>query len=217
MKQSLPLSLKVAIVFALLLSFCIIVIFTVNFWGHPRSPNIEQWGQTGDYFGGMLNPVLSFASILVTIFIAREVQSLNVQQLQQQSRLLKQQLQFQALSAYVKEFNDQLQCVLSAKKQAISPTKFRKNVSLEDVQDELTRLRNIVVAFNNNYLFLFDAAKSAPAELSRLIGLIEKWSKTDNVINQAQHLDVSNKQIEIVSIFYTEIFNIHGPATPVTL
>jgi hypothetical protein len=44
------------------------LMFVRQFRSQGLSESVEQWGQTGDYFGGVLNPVLAFASLLVVSF-----------------------------------------------------------------------------------------------------------------------------------------------------
>lgn len=49
----------------------IIVFFAVNFSrirGYQISDSIEHWGQVGDFFGGVLNPVLAFASFVALLY-----------------------------------------------------------------------------------------------------------------------------------------------------
>lgn len=46
----------------------IVVIVFTEFWEGDQLPStIEQWGAVGDYFGGMLNPVLAFASFMALL------------------------------------------------------------------------------------------------------------------------------------------------------
>lgn len=39
--------------------------YLINFHTQKISESVEQWGQSGDYFGGILNPIFAFASLLV--------------------------------------------------------------------------------------------------------------------------------------------------------
>jgi hypothetical protein len=55
-------------------SIIFLISFSVNFWALNCQVNPEQWGQTEDYFGGVLNPIFSGANLIVTILIARELQ-----------------------------------------------------------------------------------------------------------------------------------------------
>lgn len=43
----------------------LLVAFVLNFYRHQISPDPGDWGVLGDYFGGLMNPVISFATLLV--------------------------------------------------------------------------------------------------------------------------------------------------------
>lgn len=50
-----------------------IIVFANKFWTNTTSGNIEQWGQTGDYFGGILNPIISLMSLIVLSYLTLRV------------------------------------------------------------------------------------------------------------------------------------------------
>ncbi|QDQ25641.1 hypothetical protein FNU76_04325 [Chitinimonas arctica] len=58
---------KYAIVAAAILFTIVTAAYAINFIGYPISEKPEAWGQLGDYIGGLLNPVLSFISIILLI------------------------------------------------------------------------------------------------------------------------------------------------------
>jgi hypothetical protein len=86
-----------------------LISFVVNFWVIKLSGNPEQWGQTGDYFGGVLNQIFSGANLIVTILIARELHALSSEQGTRKSKLkknsLKSQLQFDVIKSFNYSFN----------------------------------------------------------------------------------------------------------------
>jgi hypothetical protein len=43
----------------------VMVAFVVRFWGEPFDKGIDGWGQFGDYFGGMLNPIVALAALFL--------------------------------------------------------------------------------------------------------------------------------------------------------
>ena len=47
--------------------------YLYNFLGHHISDNPEHWGQAGDYFGGILNPIISLISLIVLTYISISV------------------------------------------------------------------------------------------------------------------------------------------------
>lgn len=56
-----------------LLIFCVWLFYFVHFSGQV-SPSQERWGQFGDYFGGVLNPILSFGALLGLLFTLQSQQ-----------------------------------------------------------------------------------------------------------------------------------------------
>ncbi|MCR3946354.1 hypothetical protein NUK32_05245 [Aeromonas caviae] len=46
---------------------CVIIAYIFKFHGNNISSNPEQWGQIGDYFGGLLNPIISFTTLIFLI------------------------------------------------------------------------------------------------------------------------------------------------------
>lgn len=39
--------------------------FVYKFFGQPVSSNAQEWGQLGDYIGGMLNPIVAFVALFL--------------------------------------------------------------------------------------------------------------------------------------------------------
>ncbi|EFB71504.1 hypothetical protein PROVRUST_07244 [Providencia rustigianii DSM 4541] len=61
------------IIFIFVLVTCLFILFALykywtNFGTLPISQSVEKWGQFGDYIGGVLNPGLSFLSIILVCF-----------------------------------------------------------------------------------------------------------------------------------------------------
>ncbi|WP_181308767.1 hypothetical protein [Rufibacter sp. XAAS-G3-1] len=57
-----------------------IYLYIKDFYALPRSTNPSDWGTFGDYIGGILNPIVSFLTLIVTIVIAiniRRIESRN--------------------------------------------------------------------------------------------------------------------------------------------
>lgn len=48
--------------------FCVIGSFVENFNGVGLQADFDKWGQVGDFFGGMLNPVFAFASFIALLY-----------------------------------------------------------------------------------------------------------------------------------------------------
>jgi uncharacterized membrane protein len=56
-----------------LVLYVILVIgtFVEHFHQRGLQPDFDKWGQVGDYFGGMLNPILAFASFIALLYTIR--------------------------------------------------------------------------------------------------------------------------------------------------
>lgn len=48
-----------------------IIAYVFNFKSIPISGSADHWGQMGDFFGGMLNPVLAFSSFMALLYTIR--------------------------------------------------------------------------------------------------------------------------------------------------
>lgn len=59
--------------FAGLLIFCVWFFYATQFSG-TLSSSQDKWGQFGDYFGGVLNPILSFCALLGLLFTLQSQQ-----------------------------------------------------------------------------------------------------------------------------------------------
>lgn len=66
--------------------------YTLNFYDHELSSSPEQWGQLGDYIGGVLNPILSFTTIVILI-VTVGIQSKQLESSQEELALTREELQ----------------------------------------------------------------------------------------------------------------------------
>lgn len=68
--------------------------YVLNFYGHSVAEGTDAWGQFGDYFGGILNPVFGFLSVmalLVALVLQNRELRLSTQELRNSSEALKGQ------------------------------------------------------------------------------------------------------------------------------
>lgn len=61
--------LDLVLFFAMAVAGIAVVIYLLQFWSPSFSSNLEHWGQTGDFFGGLLNPAISFATLVVAFAV----------------------------------------------------------------------------------------------------------------------------------------------------
>lgn len=65
--------LKVTISLMVLLIIVPFVFYITNFFGSNLSSNTSDWGTFGDYFGGILNPIIGITNIVVLIIISYQI------------------------------------------------------------------------------------------------------------------------------------------------
>lgn len=61
--------LRLITVFTISIISLVIIIFVINFYNHPISKSMSDWGATGDFFGGLLNTFISLISLIVLGYI----------------------------------------------------------------------------------------------------------------------------------------------------
>ena len=49
------------------IAILIVLVFALNFSKYPISDSVGDWGTFGDYVGGLLNPVVGLATVLLVI------------------------------------------------------------------------------------------------------------------------------------------------------
>jgi uncharacterized membrane-anchored protein YhcB (DUF1043 family) len=80
----------------------VIGMYVAYFGGLIFSDDPARWGEAGDYFGGFLNPIVSFVGLIVTIYIAFYVHRLSERQgkdqIDIQKKLLKTQFEYNILT-----------------------------------------------------------------------------------------------------------------------
>lgn len=70
MSKNIRLLITLATIIAILLIASPIYFYVKDFHSLQRSTNPADWGTFGDYFGGILNPIISFLTLVITIVIA---------------------------------------------------------------------------------------------------------------------------------------------------
>lgn len=63
--------LERVIAFFMITSGAVIFFYLWTFWRPTFSSVLEHWGQTGDFFGGILNPIVSFCTLVVAVAVWR--------------------------------------------------------------------------------------------------------------------------------------------------
>jgi hypothetical protein len=72
------------------------------------SSDMAKWGQTGDFFGGLLNPMIAILNLIVTAIIALQVNHLSNQQSDKQIKAQKEITLLQIRNEVFRDFRNQL-------------------------------------------------------------------------------------------------------------
>ncbi|WP_440985341.1 hypothetical protein ACQHIH_00015 [Xanthomonas sontii] len=131
--------------------------YVINFYSAEISKNPESWGQIGDYLGGVLNPILSFISLVLI------VKSLN---LQRESNLalkmeLEQSRQGEKLRSFENKFFNMIE-VQSSNFQKfyvdfpgdIADTRLNGPIAVIAMENEIERLRQLQAPQNEIAAFI---------------------------------------------------------------
>lgn len=120
--NSLLAAAKYTMVFTLLAAATVAATYIIAFWGRAVEPQTDAWGQLGDFFGGVLNPIVGLATV-VLVFITvriqtRELRS-SLEELRQSNLVLEAQLRStakqnfeQTLFAWLSNYRDLLDAVV---------------------------------------------------------------------------------------------------------
>lgn len=143
-RQDLRIILKMIKRFLTIICFVILVCSVVPFsyylnFGHLNvSDKPENWGAFGDFIGGILNPLLSFAafsSILLTIYLQREQLNQNQQQL-----------------------------VMTREELSLSTAELKRSADAQSLQIEAVKLQN----FESTFFHLLSRFEAQSAHLIRV-------------------------------------------------
>lgn len=86
-----------------------LIAYLINFGRSDISTDPAKWGVFGDYIGGVLNPLISIASLAVTAWIAvivdRLTKKISENEINAQKLILKSQLKHEVLKEFVLEMD----------------------------------------------------------------------------------------------------------------
>jgi uncharacterized membrane protein len=166
------------------------------------SANISDWGQTGDFFGGLFNPLLSILNLLVTVIISLQVKRLTedqgARQVETQKELLKRQHQFDLIKGLNSEFT-------SAIEQAY------KNIAFDRPRQEaelsIAQLTILYSDFRISGRILFKSFAKDAFNLKWTAHLkeISDWRKSAEQKNFPIVRDIRRSHLEIIEELYAEI------------
>jgi hypothetical protein len=135
------------IVFGFILAIGLIIpslFYIVNFLGGKLSNDPQIWGTFGDYFGGIINPILALANLIIFIKLTLIVADMQDKSTQQALNYEKKILTSGLMHDSVKELSE----VLNSLGQKII-------ASRQQTDWEILKVQQTVTTFGNNYTHLF--------------------------------------------------------------
>ena len=200
--------LRFNLLFSILVLFIGIVIsfYVFQFGRYTLSDNLEAWGQTGDYFGGLLNPLISLLNLVVTIFIARQVHTLTVEQstrqVDSQKIILRRQLQYDIMKQFNTDFEMRMASIESEMSQS-------EALSYEKIVSSIDDLDDLMQSFANGGSNIFRNLGSAKGlEIwTALRTLISHWKKRENLVNKQYCYKVRGQKSLMLRDLYSEIID----------
>lgn len=81
---------KVLLLAVLVYTLVVISLFKTQFWGKSLATEAASWGQVGDYFGGLVNPIIGLATVIL-IFISIRIQQIELRESIGQIRVANEQ------------------------------------------------------------------------------------------------------------------------------
>lgn len=130
-----------------ILLFVLVVIssYIINFYDHPIASDTGAWGELGDYIGGILNPILSFTSLVLLL------KSLN---LQNQANIdLQKQIKNSERAEKIRSFESLLFNMIKSQTDSFSALRIRMKINKKgvvrysseavlEIEDEIHRMRD---------------------------------------------------------------------------
>ena len=148
----------------ILYTFFLIAIFTANFSVLDVSDDVGKWGSVGDYFGGLLNPILAFLSfmgVLWTLKMSRKV-------LFETRKVMNEQLKTQTLQQFENNFyqlfsqlNKLQDDVLDKCEKDIEDILATRTLNINDVKEKLIQERKI----SRYFILLYQILKLIDVEV----------------------------------------------------
>lgn len=165
---------------AIVLTILVLSSYVINFYfklNYPISNDAAVWGQLGDYIGGLLNPALSFISLILLI------KSLTLQT--QSNEELRKQIKNSEKNEKIRFFEDKLFNMIDAQKTNFNSMKLKMKVNGKTV----TRQR-----------------EEAVIELEEEIARMRHSDKSDHEIHEyLKKIEVNDQIYNATRIFYITI------------
>ena len=133
----------------ILYTFFLIAIFTANFSVLDVSDDVGKWGSVGDYFGGLLNPILAFLSFMGVLWTLK----MSRKELFETRKVMNEQLKTQTLQQFENNFyqlfsqlNKLQDDVLDKCEKDIEDILATRTLNINDVKEKLIQETHLINA-----------------------------------------------------------------------
>lgn len=183
---------KFLLVFGLVLTIGLMVpslFYIFNFWGGELSNDSQVWGTFGDYFGGVFNPVLALANLIIFIKITLIVA--NMQDISTQHTLIQEKkiLMSGLMHDSIKELSNTLNTLGQ-----------RIQANQQQTDWEILVVLQTLNTFTNNYTHLFPEINSSEIvnELNHLVSIVrtKPYNKQDFIKSFDKYLNSKDQLIQ---------------------
>lgn len=82
--------LRIFVSFLVVFAILICSLYLINFYSSPLSGDPANWGQFGDYIGGVLNPLLAVTNLIVFVFLNNKIQRQEERNIKENIRIQKE-------------------------------------------------------------------------------------------------------------------------------
>jgi hypothetical protein len=137
-----------------------IIFFVANFWDSNISDDIAKWGSFGDFFGGLINTILSLSSLVILGYLTQTINNQSVEENKNVSLLLKRIDSYEILADYLPEIHKvffDLNIYIKALDRNLSHEE-KHNASVRDFEKYtmvVVDFYSIVVTFKDRYKYLY--------------------------------------------------------------
>ena len=166
-----------------------ILFYVGNFWGQNLSDDTQAWGTFGDYFGGIFNPLIAIANLIIFIKLTLIVADMQDKSTKQSLIFEKKILSSGLMHDSIKELSN----VLNTLGQNIKANR-------NQTDWEILKVLQTTITFSNNYFHLFADINSQEIqdELNNLLRVVRTrpYNQQNFVNTFNNYLNAKDKYIQ---------------------
>lgn len=166
-----------------------ILFYVGNFWGQNLSGDTQVWGTFGDYFGGIFNPLIAIANLIIFIKLTLIVADMQDKSTKQSLIFEKKILSSGLMHDSIKELSN----VLNTLGQNIKANR-------NQTDWEILKVLQTTITFSNNYFHLFADINSQEIqdELNNLLKVVRTrpYNQQNFVNTFNDYLNAKDKYIQ---------------------